>query len=63
MNIGDKKIYLSILGYQETIVSSICITTIVYDFALTVSQSYKILVLIEEKNIHFASVAASIQSS
>ena len=63
MNIGDKKIYLSILGYQETIVSSICITTIVYDFALTVSQSYKILVLIEEKHVNFATGAASIQPS
>jgi hypothetical protein len=44
MIFGDKTLYHKIKAWTETVLSSICITTIVYNFALTNMNNYRILV-------------------
>ena len=53
MKLGDTKLYQAINARKETVITSVCITTIVYDFALTTGTGYKILVNMDERFVDF----------
>jgi hypothetical protein len=64
MVLGDDKIYQKVLGLGDTVVSSICITTIIYDFAKTAFTGYRILISIESQlHADFVNEAINIQPS
>ena len=59
MTFNNPTLYHKIFAHQHTVVSSICITTIVYDHSMTSTQNYRILVSLEDKLVDSINAATN----